>query len=531
MFWKPAQVDEYELSRESSNESHEPLIAENGEEVESQTAASAAVATAYSPLPPVLEWLHTPWLRPSSRRPLRPLHKPRHRFCFRGSIFRKLLQLIYAFLILLISIVVVGGVFNPSYTYLPKHYKQLRDQARSSTLPGRGNPGQEKVYIAAAIRDRHGHLAKGPWADNILELVDLLGPDNVFLSVYENDSGPIAKAALQDLEERIAFPHSLVFEEHLPLDAVPRVELPDGTHRTKRIAYLAEVRNRALKPLQTAQVRYDKLLYLNDVVFDPIDVLQLLFSTNADSTGKTDYRAACAVDFIMPFKFYDNFASRDLEGYSMGIPFFPWFTAAGEAESLQDVLDGKDAVRVRSCWGGMVAFDAKFFQPALTPAQEPITAAAIVRNVSAPYGFRSEDDLYWDASECCLIQADIQSPDPGNPGIYMNPFVRVAYDVRTLSWLWFTRRFERLYSPIHFLLSHMTGMPWHNPRRTEHPLEQVQESVWIPNANLTGGGSFEMITRIATNSGFCGKRALSVMKEDKYSKGFGWELMPTPPSS
>ena len=106
-----------------------------------------------------------------------------------------------------------------------------------------------------------------------------------------------------------------------------------------------------------------------------------------------------------------------------------------------------------------------------------------------------------------------------------------AYDVRTLSWLSFTRRFERLYSPIHFLLNPMVGLPWDNPRRTEHPLEQVQESVWIPDASLTEGGSFEMVTRIATNSGFCARRGLSVMKEDNDSKGFGWEHTPIPPSS
>ena len=56
------------------------------------------------------------------------------------------------------------------------------------------------------------------------------------------------------------------------------------------------------------------------------------------------------MDFINPFKFYGTFASRDLEGYSMGLPIYPWFSSAGKAQSRQDVLDQKDAVRVRSCW-------------------------------------------------------------------------------------------------------------------------------------------------------------------------------------
>ena len=46
----------------------------------------------------------------------------------------------------------------------------------------------------------------------------------------------------------------------------------------------------------------------------------------------------------------------------MGFPIYPWFSSAGKAQSRQDVFDQKDAVRVKSCWGGMVAFNAKFFQ-------------------------------------------------------------------------------------------------------------------------------------------------------------------------
>ena len=78
---------------------------------------------------------------------------------------------------------------------------------------------------------------------------------------------------------------------------------------------------------------------------------------------KAQYRAACGVDFINPVKFYDTYATRDLEGYSMGLSFYPRFTDAGKAKSQRDVLEQKDAVRVRSCWGGIVAFDEKYFQP------------------------------------------------------------------------------------------------------------------------------------------------------------------------
>jgi hypothetical protein len=112
--------------------------------------------------------------------------------------------------------------------------------------------------------------------------------------------------------------------EHLPLENFPRVLVPTGQKLIKRMAFLSEVRNRALRDLQPDDApKFDKLLYLNDVIFNPVDALQLLFSTNVDSSGRAQYGAACAVDFINPFKFYDRFATRDLEGFAMGIPFFP----------------------------------------------------------------------------------------------------------------------------------------------------------------------------------------------------------------
>ena len=136
----------------------------------------------------------------------------------------------------------------------------------------------------------------------------------------------------------------------LPLSSIPRVKLPTGETYIKRITYLAEVRNRALLPFvgyipslsrwkQTGPPaipkahkpvpgggdsteweeapkdinltqapalppnwvknpeKYDKVLFLNDVVFDPVQALHLMFSTNGGN-----YKAACGMDFINPFK-------------------------------------------------------------------------------------------------------------------------------------------------------------------------------------------------------------------------------------
>ncbi|KIX08029.1 uncharacterized protein Z518_02684 [Rhinocladiella mackenziei CBS 650.93] len=472
------------------------------------------------------------WLRkPHRQRRVWVRAKRRERCCSCSPRFllRKFALFIYLLFTTIFILLAVGAIFFPGYTHLPAHYQALREQALASDSPGRVNLQNQKVFIAASIYDKGGKLCSGDWAQNVLDLIQLLGPKNAFLSIYVNDSGPEAKKALENLRQRVPCDHELVFEDHLELDELPHITTPDGSQRVKRIEYLAEVRNRALRPLEISNTTFDKLLYLNDVVFHPIDAAQLLFSTHTVAEGTTDYRAACAVDFINAFKFYDTFATRDMDGYSMGLPFFPWFSANGDERTHQDILDGKDAVRVRSCWGGMVAFDARFFQKRPGQDVEPVTAGnQSPGNLTVPYRFRAEKDLYWDASECCLIQADIQSPEPGHSGIYSNPFVRVAYDSKTLSLLGFTRRFERLYTPVHFLLDILTGAPGYNPRRYEVPWQEVEETIWIPDEKSEDGGSFQQVTRIATHSGFCGRQSLQVMKENITEGERNWEFLPVP---
>lgn len=446
--------------------------------------------------------------------------------CLRRILLRRACFYLHAIVGIILALLILTAILRPSYTRLPPHYTALRSAVSHSSASGRGNPGNEKVFIAVSLYDRGGKLAQGQWGSTVLRLIDLLGEDNVFLSIYENDSGPEGESALRALEKQVSSNKSVIIEEHFDLSNLPRVTIPGGSKRTKRIDYLAEVRNRALRPLEESKTQYDKLLYINDVLFDPIDALHLLFSTNVDDNGIAQYRAACAVDFSNPFKFYDTYATRDVQGYGMGLPFFPWFTSAGGGRSRRDVLAGKDAVRVRSCWGGMVAFDARFFQGDAKPAVD-------MGGEQFPVRFRSAPDLFWEASECCLIHADIEKP-PSNgdeivdTGIYMNPFVRVAYDGRTLSWLRTTRRFEKLYSFIHDIGSRLVGMPWFNPRRSEVGGQAVEETVWVPNDKGDGDGSFQTVTRIAGNDGYCGRRGLQVIVEHRKEGQDGFESIPVP---
>ncbi|KAI9713982.1 MAG: hypothetical protein M1820_000712 [Bogoriella megaspora] len=385
------------------------------------------------------------------------------------------------------------------------HYGVLRQRASNSSVAGRANPSNEKVFIVSSIYDPNGALTGGAWGQTVLDLIDILGPTNVFLSVYENDPSELAEASLDDFR-RAVHCNASVISEHISMDSLPKATLPSGEERVRRIAFLAEVRNRALRPLDdenspASKTQFDKLLFLNDVIFNPVEAAQLLFSTNVDAAGKADYRAACAVDFINPFKFYDTYATRDLEGYGVGLPFYPWFSSEGDAASRRDVLAQKDAVRVRSCWGGMVAFDAKWFQQIPRPSKSAISTTTS----KTPLRFTYDHELYWDSSECCLINAQLQTLDPSSladseTGIFMNPFVRVAYDENTFRWLPLVRRIERTFSWIHGVLTSIIGVRF-NYRRTEEPGDAVSHYEWDPANDASKKSSFEMRNDMDSVSG------------------------------
>ncbi|CAG8971098.1 hypothetical protein HYALB_00010675 [Hymenoscyphus albidus] len=404
-------------------------------------------------------------------------------------------------------------------------------------------PQEETVFIAANIID--GDLIGGAWGRALLELVELIGKEKVYVSIY---GGP--KDRLELLGGMLECEHSFVSEEQTPLDmsAIPRTTLPTGEKRIKRIAYLAEVRNKALEPLDRLKKRFDKVLFINDVHFEAEGAARLLWGTNVDEEGKARYKAACGTDFVAWWKFYDTFATRDTEGYSIGVPIFPWFSTEGEAITRKDILAGKDAVRVKSCWGGMTAFDARYFQVDVKGASK-----ATREPPTLPLRFRSEPEPFWDSSECCLIHADIMAlpPFPMSPvtedkwdqGIYMNPNVRVSYDARTQARLGFARRVERLFALPQAIINHFAHMPRFNARRTEIEGEVVKDRGWKSNpesvvsARATIGegmdlgvdywakkGHYVDEDRTANRGGYCGVRQLLVIKEGNLEPGEGnWD--------
>jgi len=434
-----------------------------------------------------------------------------------------------------------GGGLNP-----PGYWVHLPGEGgrKKTTATGRGNPNNERIFIAANIVD--AELIEKEWGSRVMELIDLLGEENVFLSIFENDSGPEARKALGTLSNRIKahMPKAgqSIVSTTLPFSGVPRVKVPGGETYVKRITYLAEVRNRALLPLlgsipslarwnQTAHPpsktpehedigewetlpplpaedtdkapamptswvpdpeKVSRVVFLNDVIFSPLELLHLIFSTN-----NGDYAAACAIDYINPFKYYDTFATRDPDGYPLGVPFFPYFATAGP---LSQILSTSPTINVRSCWGGAIALNATFF----TREKNPIR-------------FRSEKEPFWDASECCLVNADINEPQK----TFVNPFVRCAYDRGTFDWLPFVKRIERTFAIPHRIVDWALGMPWGGLRRVEEKGKEVKEVRW-------DGGKWVDAVRIAGRGGWCGGQKLLVMNEDRKKGEGSWKNIPVP---
>lgn len=143
-----------------------------------------------------------------------------------------------------------------------------------------------RVFIAAMLANCAPLLSKH-WIPALLKLIDKLGPDNVFVSIVENGSVDETRGLLVELQgnltqRRVAF--SIRFEEDFrdgktfqKNGLLERLLGDEGTGDNwietdkgwfpRRISYLAELRNMVLEPLRNTSRHFDKILFINDVIF------------------------------------------------------------------------------------------------------------------------------------------------------------------------------------------------------------------------------------------------------------------------
>ncbi|KAH5296117.1 hypothetical protein HBI22_225530 [Parastagonospora nodorum] len=272
----------------------------------------------------------------------------------------------------------------------------------------------ERIYIAS-IHWNNEKILRSHWNDAVVELAKELGKENVFVTVYESGSWDETKSVLSELDDKLEAHNirrniTLSNTTHVDELSIAEEKKTAGWLDTasgkmlRRIPYLSRLRNWSVDPLLELSrqgQKFDKVLFLNDVVFSTQDVLRLL------NTNNGDYAAACSLDFSRPPQFYDTFALQDTEGHRMLMQTWPYFRAK---ESRQAML-ASFPTPVASCWNGMVVMPAEPF-------------------VSGKLRFRGIPDslaaLHLEGSECCLIHVD-NPLHTAQKRTYVNPQVRVGY--------------------------------------------------------------------------------------------------------
>ena len=120
------------------------------------------------------------------------------------KIVRSLVLLLNSAAIIILVLIVVSildAILYPSYAHPPTHYQLLKNAVQSSSQTGRGNPNSDKIFIASNIIK--ADLIRGHWGNAMFQLIDYLGPENVFVSIYENDSGPDTVTALTEFARKL----------------------------------------------------------------------------------------------------------------------------------------------------------------------------------------------------------------------------------------------------------------------------------------------------------------------------------------
>ncbi|PGH01431.1 hypothetical protein GX51_05238 [Blastomyces parvus] len=277
-------------------------------------------------------------------------------------------------------------------------------------------PGIRSVYVASTHWNNEAIL-RNHWNAAVVELARKFGKDNIYVSIYESGSWDDSKGALRELDrqlEDLGVDRTIILDPATHEDEINKppgnegwIDTPRGKRELRRIPYLAHMRNKSLEPLERlvqAGRTFDKIIFLNDVIFSMTDIITLL------NTRSGSYAAACSLDFAKPGLFYDTFALRDWEGSAAFSQRYPYFSARRSRNAL---LAGKP-IPVQSCWNGIAIFDASPFQ-----------------THSSPLRFRAIPDslakYHLEGSECCLIHYD--NPLSASKGVWLNPNVRVGYNL------------------------------------------------------------------------------------------------------
>ena len=344
-----------------------------------------------------------------------------------------------------------------------------------------------KYFIAANFYNSENIMSD--FFRELTHLIDNLGRDRCFVSIWENGSTDNTKHMLRDFEKLL---NKLKVQNRIITENASLIQLcqeagadecltphmfargvRDATAST-RIAMMALFRNKPLEPLRqlsslvreenpitesgassvnaffgsNAHLDQTKVLFFNDIYFSYQDIVKLI------DTNRMDYDLACALDF-QNLKLYDLWVLRDINGLVLN----PWFPFFWDMPSFFKIVSGTP-VQVYSCWNGVVVFDAsvlsnrsghmiKFRSWKDGEKRSPIPAAnRFSEEDMHKYDSNTFNFPHCTASECQLFSKDLW--ESGRTKIFVNPSVKVDYDI--------TQRYLRiLLSP---LVNFASGLIW-----------------------------------------------------------------------
>lgn len=167
------------------------------------------------------------------------------------------------------------------------------DSAQAAADTSRTFEKQEKVYIAG-MHWNNEIILRSHWNDALVALTRHFGVENVYVSIYESGSWDNSKDALRMLDaqlEQLGVRKTIILDETTHIDEISKppeptgwIDTPRGKRELRRIPYLAKIRNATLKPMEdlaAAGEIFDKVLFLNDVVFTVRACLSLFLGSPA----------------------------------------------------------------------------------------------------------------------------------------------------------------------------------------------------------------------------------------------------------
>jgi len=239
-----------------------------------------------------------------------------------------------------------------------------------------------------------------------------------FFSLLEDDVGKFLSVFTNNNDDSTDELVELMMGEMVADLGIPSKIVVNGTscggftrkpESMSRIEWLACVRNSAMQPLFNLSDSEElAVVFLNDVIFDPMDLVYLL------ETNSGDFEMSCGLDFY--FNFYDLWVTRGIDGnfFSTYPPYAQDLLSASKLmAAVSPWGSNTDGIPVKCCWNGAVVINGENF------LREGIR-------------FRSEISPICGTqqSECKIFCEDILRNRKGNnwiEAIKLNPNVIVAY--------------------------------------------------------------------------------------------------------